>query len=405
MSSLVNMATVEAPLAHYFDYAATSPLTEEVVEALKAHMVAGVEGLALNANANSLHSLGRSAFSAMESARRRVCHALVAKRPDEIIFTASATEADNTAIIGIATGVCEARRKAGKPVDKPRVITSAIEHDAVLKPCHHLAELGFDVVFLNPDRKGVVSPQRLEEALTDSTVLVSVMTANSETGAIQPIRELCTLAKKSGALFHTDAVQALGKIPIDLRDMGVDAASFSGHKIGAPKGIGVLYLKARTPFIAYLMGGGQELGRRSGTQNIAGMDAFAVAAECAVDMQEDERVRLAAIRDLLYERLMSHPRIKVTIPDRVQGAYLPNIVHIMVEGIESQTLILRMDQLGYCVSGGSACSSGSLESSHVLRAMGVSDKDAQGALRISMGRYTTEDEALGLIDALFSCIR
>ena len=398
------MAAGERAEVRYFDYAATAPLCEEALAALREHLVAGVPGLDLNANANSLHTPGRRAFSRMESARRATARALGARRPDEIVFTGSATESDNAALVGIARGAVEARRKAGRPVAKPRIVTSVIEHEAVLKPARFLAEQGFDVAFLQPDRAGFVSAERLAEAVDGSTVLVSVMAANSETGAVQPVAELAEVAHAAGALFHTDAVQALGKVPVDLQALGVDAASFSGHKIGAPKGVGALYLKARTPFTPYLMGGGQELGRRSSTQNVAGMDAFAAAAAAAGEMQPAERARLSKIRDGLYGRLAAHPRIRATVAAAGSEDYLPNIVHVLVEGMESETLILRMDRLGFCVSGGSACSSSSLESSHVLRAMGVADRDARGALRISMGRYTTQAEADSLAEALFSCI-
>lgn len=386
----------------YLDYAATAPLSEEAAAAMAPYQVPGLANLTVGGNANSLHCAGRAAFSALEDARRRISRALGASRPDEIILTSGATEADNAALFGLACAARDARRRGGAGDFMPRVIVSAIEHDAVLAPAKRLAAEGFDVVRLTPDASGFISSDSLAEACDANTVLVSVMAANSEVGSVQPVAELARIAHKRGALFHTDATQALGKIAVNVADWGCDAASFSGHKVGAPKGIGALYLKSRTPFDAYLLGGGQEAGRRSGTQNVAGAVAFAAAVEAAQKLQPSEQARLAGLRDKLYAALTAEPGVRATVKVPAASAdFLPNIVHVLVDDLESETLILRFDMRGFGVSGGSACSSHSLEPSHVLKAIGIDADSAHGALRVSMGRYTTEAD----IDAFIAAVR
>lgn len=377
----------------YLDYAATAPLGEEAAAAMAPFQVPGPAGLAVNANANALYGAGRAAFDLLEGARRRVARCLGARRPDEIVFTSGATEADDAALVGLVGAARQKRRLAGRGEDPVRVITSAIEHDAVLAPCRRLEAAGVEVVYLRPNRQGFVEARALEEALNGDTVLVSVQAANSEVGAIQPIGELAALAHSVGALFHTDAVQALGKVPLNMDELGVDAASFSAHKIGGPKGVGALYLRARTPFEPYLLGGGQESGRRSGTQNVAGIAGFAAACEVAVASVEDEAARLRALRDCLYASLTALGGFRATVEvDAGSRDFLPNIVHVLADDLESETQVLRFDQLGFCVAGGSACSSHSLEPSHVLRAMGINGDEAYNALRVSLGRYTTEED-------------
>ena len=386
----------------YLDYAATAPLSEEAAAAMAPYQVPGRANLTVGGNANSLHCAGRAAFSALEDARRRISRALGASRPDEIILTSGATEADNAALFGLACAARDARRRSGAGDFTPRVIVSAIEHDAVLAPAKRLAAEGFEVVRLMPDASGFISVDSLAEACDANTVLVSVMAANSEVGSVQPVVELARIAHERGALFHTDATQALGKVAVNVVDWGCDAASFSGHKIGAPKGIGALYLKSRTPFDAYLLGGGQEAGRRSGTQNVAGAVAFAAAVEAAQELQPAEQVRLAALRDKLYAALTAESGVRATVKVPAGSIdFLPNIVHVLVDDLESETLILRFDMRGFGVSGGSACSSHSLEPSHVLKAIGIDADSAHGALRVSMGRYTTEAD----IDAFIEAVR
>ena len=376
----------------YLDWASTAPLCREAAEAMAPYMVPGSQNLRVNGNANSLHSVGRNAFSEMEDARMRIARALHADRPTDIIFTSGATEADNLALLGIVDALLQARRAKGQKACG-KVITTEIEHDAVLSVLPRLRARGVKVVKLVPNAAGFISRASLEHELDDDTLLVSVMLANNEMGAVQDIKDLADVAHAKGALFHTDATQALGKVPIDLKELGVDAASFSAHKIGGPKGIGALYLRAHTLLKPLIDGGGQEGGLRSGTQNVMGMAGFAAALVSAVNDQADEACRERALRDRLYAEMTSVSGVRpvVRVP-RDSGDYLPNIVDVTVDGMESETLILRLDVAGFAVSGGSACSTGSLDPSHVLTALGMERDRALGALRVSMGRYTTEDE-------------
>lgn len=399
------MTTFSASDYAYLDYAATAPLCEEAELAMRPYVAAGRRNLAFGANANSLHSPGRAAFEELERARKTIAAALGARRPSEIVFTSGATEADNAALFGLAHGALDQRRRSGRPVASPVVITTAIEHDAVLAPAKRLEASGFTVVRLAPDAEGFISPQALEAALTPDVVLVSVQAANSEVGSIQPIAQLAKASHRAGALFHTDATQALGKIACNVEEWQCDAASFSAHKIGGPKGVGALYMRSRTPFSPVLLGGGQEQGLRSGTQNVCGIVGFAAACAAACSLQEQERDRLSALRDRAYRELCAFPGVRATVPVTPNSRrYLPNIVHVIVDGLESETMILRMDMRGVGVSGGSACSSHSLSASHVLKAMGISDDDAHCALRVSMGRYTEQRDIDALIEAMGACL-
>ena len=386
----------------YLDYAATAPLCEEAAAAMAPYQVSGRANLAVGANANSLHGPGRAAFEALEAARRSLARDLGARRPSEIVLTSGATEADDAAVLGIARAAAKERRRRGAGAAfVPHVVTTAVEHDAVLAPVLRLEKEGFRITRLSPNRQGFVEPSALAEALGPDTVLVSVQAANSEVGSVQPVAALARASHDAGSLFHTDAVQALGKIPLDLGALGVDAASLSAHKVGGPKGAGALYLRSRTPFEAHLIGGGQEGGRRSGTQNVAGAAGFAAAVHAAVGMLEGESVRLRALRDRLYARLAEIPGVEPTVVVEPESEdFLPNIVHVLVDGFESETLVLRLDMQGFGVSGGSACSSHSLEPSHVLRALGVDADRALGALRVSMGRWTTEHDVDSFVRAL-----
>ena len=369
------------------------------------YQLPGRVNLAVNANANSLHGPGRDAFMAMEQARKDIASVVGARRPSEIVFTAGATESDNAAILGIAHAAAEVRRRKAKGGFIPHVVTSVIEHEAVLVPAKQLERQGFRVTKLVPNKAGFITPEALAGAMSEDTVLVSIQAANSEIGSIQPVCELAEVAHGKGAYFHTDATQALGKMDVNVEEWDVDAASFSAHKLCGPKGIGALYLKARTPFNAYLMGGGQESGKRSGTQNVAGMVGFAAASKAAHAMLADERARLSALRDRLYEKLSELPTVQLTVSvENGSTDYLPNIVHFMVSGFESETLIIRLDDKGFGVSGGSACASHSLDPSHVLTALGIRSDLALGALRVSMGRYTTEEDIEAFVAALRSII-
>lgn len=382
----------------YLDNAATTPLCEEAADAMRAFLAPGLG--ARFGNANSLHAVGRDAFKALEDARMETCRALGAGRPDEIVFTSGATEADNAALVGMALAAREKGRGKGAAGQCGHVVMSRIEHDAVLGTSRMLRELGFAVDYVDNDGQGVVSPEALSRVLRDDTLLVSVMAANNEVGTVQPIRELARLAHERGALFHTDAVQALGKIRVHLGEWGVDAASFSAHKVRGPKGVGVLYLKAATPFFPYMAGGGQERGLRSGTQNVADIVGAAAAVERAAGAYDDFARRVMPVRDRLYELFEGHRKVvpSVRVTPGSEG-FLPNIVNVCVRGCESQTLILQLDLLGFCVSGGSACSSNSLDPSHVLSALGVERNLAQGSLRISFGEDATVDQAESFFEA------
>lgn len=391
----------------YLDWAATAPLCPEAAAAMLPFQT--VEGnIAVNANANSLHMEGRTAFAAMEDARAQLARC-VGARPDEIVFTSGATESDNEAIFGLALAARASRAQAGKPVEHPRIVTCSIEHDAVLNAALSLERFGFAVDVLPVDGGGFVSLDDVREALGPETVLVSIMMANNEVGSIQPVADIAKAAKACGALVHTDATQALGKLPVDFRGLGVDALSLSSHKIGGPKGVGALVLRSGAPFTPLMSGGGQEGGRRGGTQNVAGMVGFAAAARAVASDSNQvrrESARLMALRDKLYERLAAFLQVRPTVdcPAGSEG-FLPNIVNVCVRGLESETLILRFDHLGVAVSGGSACSSHSLEPSRVLKALGIDRDTALCSLRFSLGRGTIEaeiDRALELFERVIA---
>ncbi|MEF9925054.1 MAG: cysteine desulfurase family protein [Raoultibacter sp.] len=384
----------------YLDWAATTPLGEAAAAAMQPYLVPGRDNIAFGGNANSLHSAGRAAFKALEEARAGVARSVGARRADEIIFTSGATEADNAVVFGLVSAATHAAHQQGKRDFVPHVITTTFEHDAILAAACALEARGVAVTRLAPTRAGFIDPETLRAAMRDNTVLVSIMAVNNEIGTIQPLAPLAHIAHAGGALFHSDMVQALGKYTLDLQALDVDAASFSAHKICGPKGVGALYLKARTPFDAFLLGGGQEAGRRSGTQNVCGAVGFAAACAVACADAEAESARLRPLRDHLYARLCALPGVRPSIAVAPGSTdHVATIVNVLVEGFESETLILRLDFSGYCVSGGSACSSHSLAPSHVLAALGISNDDALGSLRISLGRYTTREDVEGFLEA------
>lgn len=386
----------------YFDWAATAPLCVESQKAMEPYMLGGMANLAVSANANSLHSEGRAAFAAMEEARGVVARAIGA-RPDEITFMSGATESDNTALLGISHNRYGAFKQEGRTGLKGHLIVSAIEHDAVHQTARMLERVGIDVSYLQPDANGFVSPDDLKANLRPDTVLVSVMLANNEIGSIQPIKELAEVAHGCGALFHTDATQAMGKMPISVTELGVDAMSFSSHKVCGPKGVGALYLKHGVTCDSLMLGGGQESGMRSGTQNVPGIVGFAAAmkAFCSDPVAiEAEANRQRALRDRLYEGLLAYPQVVKTI-DCHEGdtRFLPNIANVCVRGYESETLILRFDREGVALSGGSACSSHSLEPSRVLKTIGIERDLALCSLRFSLGAFTTSEDVEYALEA------
>lgn len=382
----------------YLDYAATSPLRPEALDAMMPYL-AGEDPCGLSAmNPNSLHTPGREAFKALEASRKKVACALEAARPSEIVFTSGATEADNAALQGIAAIAGKEMISRGA---KPHIIVSSIEHDAVRRCAKKMARANFEVTFLDPDRDGFIECRALQDAIRDETVLVSVQMANSETGAIQPISQLADVAHSRGAYFHTDATQALGKCDVRLGELGVDAASFSSHKIGGPRGFGALYLRNGVPFEATMWGGGQETDRRSGTQDVASSVGFSVACALAVSEMDAERDRLTPLRDKLYKELATFDEVQPTVEVEPSSRdYLCNIANFMFRGIESETAVMRFDSLGFAVSGGSACSSRSLKASHVLTSMGIPTDQALGEVRVSMGSLTTKDDVNAFLSSV-----
>lgn len=366
----------------YLDYAATTPVDERVVEAM-APFWSDRFG-----NPNSLYTRGRDAFSALEEARAQLASCLGAQEPREIVFTGGGTEADNAAVLGIAGA-----SKRGK-----HVVVSAFEHHAVLEPAEQLARTGWEVSQVRPREDGVVHPEDLERFVREDTALVSIMAANNELGTVQPLRELVAVTHDAGAVFHTDGVQAVGKIPFDVLEIGVDAVSISAHKIYGPKGVGALYLRSGTPFQPLLRGGGQESKRRSGTQNVGGAAGLAKALSLMLDEQDAEADRLSGLLRRLETGVFDTvPNVEL---NGAQAKRLPNIANFIVKGAEGESMLLQLDAAGFEVATGSACSSASLEPSHVLVAIGCPPELAHGSLRVSLGRFTTEEQVDAFLEVL-----
>lgn len=390
----------------YLDWAATTPLCSEAADVMEPFFKPWPHESTTSWNANSLHSEGRASFSTLEQARTSVATSL-ACRPDEVVFTSGATESDFLAIYGMAHALQRKRRMDSGDKRCGQVVLSAIEHDAVLGVGKKLQSEGFDVILVKPDSSGFVSPEALKGVLSEHTLLVSIMHVNNEIGAIQPIHALVEVTHSVGAFFHTDAAQAVGKVDFSCAEMPIDAASFSSHKVCGPKGVGALYLKAGTPFDPPIPGGGQERGFRGGTQNVAGIAGFAAALRRACDKEAGaiERAFLQSMRDALYQRLCSIEGVSPSVPcEPGSQVYAPHIVNVCVDDIETETLVLQLDMAGYAVSGGSACSSHSLEPSHVLTALGIPRDKAYGSLRVSIGRYTTQEDIDGFIEAFSSMV-
>jgi len=360
----------------YFDYAATTPVDARVLEAMLPFFSERF------GNPNSLYALGRDGYRALEDARERFASSIGAAKPSEVLFTGAGTESDNAALVGMMSRLA--------PDSGGHLIVSSYEHHAILEPAHWLEKQGHEVTYLKPRADGHVHADDLAGAMTERTKLVSIMHGNNEIGAINDIGALAAIAHDGGALFHTDAAQTLGKVPFDVGALGVDAASFSAHKVYGPKGMGALYLKQGTKFDPLLKGGGQEFKKRSGTQNVAGAVGFAVALELMLEEQATEAPRLAALRDRLIDGITSS--LENTEPTAPGGDRLPNIAPLLIKGVEGEAMLLQLDNKGIAVSTGSACSSGSLEPSHVLLSCGVPQEVAHGSLRLSIGRFTTEAE-------------
>ena len=370
----------------YFDYNATTPPTADVMDAV-AHATRDLFG-----NASSVHHFGQQAKSALDDARSAVA-SLVGGDSSEIVFASGGTESDNLAIRG-AAGIYEGLETAGRR----HLIASAIEHEAVLNTFKALARRGWRTTLLSVDQTGVLSPDRLREALADDTALVSVMHANNEIGTIQPVAELARIAHERGALMHTDAVQSAGKIPVNVRALGVDLLSLSAHKFNGPKGAGALWIKRGTRMQPAVTGGKQERGRRAGTENVPAIVGMGVAARLSADKLASEASRLEALRNRLEEAVVR--QIPGTAVNGGSSPRVPNTTNISFDRVEAESLLIALDLEGIAVSTGSACSSGTLEPSHVLRAMGFQAHRAQNSLRFSLGLFSTGEEVDRVIAVL-----
>lgn len=370
------------PTKYYFDNAATTPVREEVLQEILPYF------REYYGNASSIYSIAKESKKALEAARAKVAAAIGAT-PDEIYFTAGGSESDNMAL----RGVVNASKK-----EKKHIITTKIEHHAILHTAEFLETKGVDVTYLSVDEFGKISLEELENAICPETVLISVMFANNEIGTIQPIAEIGEIAKKHGVLFHTDAVQAVGHVPIDVEKLQVDLLSMSGHKLGASKGIGAIYIRKGTRISPLIFGGAQEKKLRAGTENIAGIVGLGKAAELAVAEMEETTKKLTALRDKLIHGILE------SIPDsRLNGHptdRLPGNCNISFSYIEGESLLLLLDALGIAASSGSACTSGSLDPSHVLMAIGLPHEIAHGSLRLTIDRENTEEQVDFILEKL-----
>ncbi|MFQ6040625.1 MAG: cysteine desulfurase NifS [Candidatus Poribacteria bacterium] len=368
----------------YLDHNATTPVHPEVKKAILPYYDE------LFGNASSVHSYGREAREAIDVAREQVAELIGASSPTEIVFTSGGTESDNHAIKG--TAFSKVDRKGN------HIIISPIEHHAVYNTCEYLERRGFEVTHLKVDKDGIIDLQSLEDAIKDTTILISVMHANNEVGTIQPLAEVGKIAKERGILLHTDAVQSVGKIPVNVDELGVDLLSLSGHKIYGPKGIGALYIRKGTRIDSLLHGGHHERNRRAGTENVPGIVGLGKAAEIAKKEMESNREHLWKLTEKLRAGIQE--KIEFVRQNGPPERRLPNTLNFSFEFVEGEALILSLDMQGICVSTGSACTSGSLEPSHVLTAIGLSPEVAHGSVRISLGRDNTAEEIDYVLEAL-----
>ena len=370
----------------YFDNAATTKVKEEVAKEMFPYFFQEY------GNPSSLYSIGRSAKRAMEEARGKVAN-LINCKPSEIYFTGCGSESDNTALKGIAY----VKKNQGN-----HIITSKIEHPAILNTCETLEKQGFDVTYIGVNEEGIIDLEELNNAITDKTILISIMFANNEIGTIQPIEEISKIAKAHNIIFHTDAVQATGNIPIDVKKMGIDMLSMSGHKLYAPKGIGALYVKEGIEFERFMDGGHQERNKRSGTENVPGIVGLGKACEMADRNMEDHQKHLSELRDY-YIKLVEEkiPYVKLNGSRKKR---LPGNANFSYRFVDGEALLLNLDMKGICASSGSACTSGTSNPSHVVSAIGLSHDMAQGALRVSFGEENTKEDVDYLVDNLVEIV-
>lgn len=371
----------------YFDNAATTRVKEEVLEEMLPYLKEEF------GNPSSMYTIGRGARRAVEEARVRVAR-LINCNPNEIYFTGCGSESDNTAIKGIAY----ANSYKGR-----HIITSKIEHPAVLHTCQVLERQGFDVTYLNVDSDGIVSLENLQKSIRNDTILITIMFANNEIGTLEPISEIAKIAKMHNIIFHTDAVQACGNVPIDVKRMGIDLLSLSGHKLYAPKGIGALYVKNGIEFERLIDGGHQEKNRRAGTENVAGIVALGKACELAMINLRSHMNYLQNLRNHYIEQVekrIPNAKLNGTLEKR-----LPGNANFSFEGVDGEALLLNLDAKGICASSGSACSTGSMNPSHVLKAIGLSDMMAEGALRTTFGEENTMEDVDYLVECLEEIVK
>ena len=357
----------------YLDNAATTALSPRVLEAMLPYFTQ------YYGNPSSVHAFGREAKQGLDKARDQVAKALHCE-PSEVIFTGCGTESDNTVLLGVA-------QRYG---DKGKhIITTNVEHHAILHTCEYLEKQGYSVTYLPVDQDGLVTAEQVAAAIRPDTILVSIMFANNEVGTIMPIQEIGAVCKEKGVLFHTDAVQAVGHIPVDVQAMHIDMLSLSAHKFHGPKGVGALYCRKGIRLPSYIMGGAQERGRRAGTENVAGIVGLGAAIQLATEQLEENRAKMTALRDRLIEGLskIPHSAVNGDLEHR-----LPGNVNLCFEGIEGESLLLLLDAAGICASSGSACTSGSLDPSHVLLAIGRPHEVAHGSLRLSLCEWNTQEE-------------
>lgn len=370
----------------YFDNAATTQVNQDVIKEMLPYF--SIE----YGNPSSLYSIGRRAKRALEEARRKIANIINCK-PNEIYFTSCGTESDNLAIKGIAY----ANKEKGK-----HIITSKIEHPAVLNTCKELEEQGYKVTYLDVDQNGIVNVEQLKASIKTDTILITIMFANNEIGTIQPIEEIGKIAKENNIYFHTDSVQAVGSIKIDVQKLNIDSLSLSGHKFYGPKGVGALYVKTGIPFEKFISGGHQERNKRAGTENVAGIVGIGKAIELAYENLDEYNKKIKELRDYYVKQVEEKiPYIKI---NGDMEKRLPGNSNISFRFIEGEGLLLNLDLKGICASSGSACTSGSLDPSHVLLAIGLPHEIAHGSLRVSIGKYNTKEEIDYLIENLMEIV-